>query len=151
MVSRVSSLNNLVLWRNEHLDFPSNPTTNTLHPRKFLLFLPLLFDIESMSTSNLNAQFDDSEEDDDFNPQPADLSDAEDAGGNDDEDAEDQIRRDAARQKSRREASDDEDAVNKHGADGEDEGEGEDTAPRDEDEEEDEEDEEDEEITVRVE
>lgn len=104
-----------------------------------------------MATSNLiNAQFDDSdEEDDNFNPQPADLSDAEDAGGDHDEDAGDQIRREAARHQSKDEGSDGEDNANKE----DEEDEGEDTAPRDEDEEEEEEeeeDEEDEEITVRL-
>jgi transcription elongation factor SPT5 len=102
-----------------------------------------------MATSNLiNAQFDESdEEDDNFNPQPADLSDAEDAGGDHDEDAGDQIRREAARQESKDDASEGEDTAIKE----DEEGEGEDTAPGDEEEEdEEEEDEEDEEITVRL-
>jgi len=58
-----------------------------------------------MSTSNLlNAQFDDSEDEDDFNPQPADLSDD---GG--DDDAGVQIRKEAARTRvDEDEGSDDE-------------------------------------------
>jgi hypothetical protein len=52
-----------------------------------------------MSTSNLlNARFDDSEDEDDFNPQPADLSDIEEAGGSDhDEDAGAQIQNEVSR------------------------------------------------------
>jgi transcription elongation factor SPT5 len=114
-----------------------------------------------MSTANLHGQhFDDSEdEDDNFNPAPADLS--------DDENTEDapnaQIRGETAR---RKQAVDDEgqdsspvrnNAKNRGSADDEDdngedeEGEGEDTAGvanDDEDEEEEEEDDEEEEITV---
>ena len=118
-----------------------------------------------MSTANLlNSHFEDSDDEEDFNPQPADLSDNEDAGGSDHDDAGDQIRNEAARQPSRDDASeadsttepvrsktrdaeldgdeeiDDEDA----------EGEGEDTGPRaNDDDEEDEEEDDEEEITVR--
>jgi transcription elongation factor SPT5 len=110
-----------------------------------------------MSTSNLlNAQFDDSEDEDDFNPQPADLSDD---GG--DDDAGVQIRKEAARTRvDEDEGSDDEAPASRrksaHGQNGDDddddedaEGEGEDITQGglDDDEEEDEEDEE-EEITV---
>jgi transcription elongation factor SPT5 len=102
-----------------------------------------------MATSNLvNTQFEESdEEDDNFNPQPADLSDAEDAGGDQDEDAADQIRTEAARQQSKGDASEDEDAVNKV----DEEGEGEGSAPGNDDGEDDEEEDDDEEeITVCV-
>jgi hypothetical protein len=156
-VANVPSLNLFgVRGRTSEREPPISPT-NTSHTPTFPHLLSLLLNTEVMSTANLlNTQFDDSEEEDDnFNPQPADLSDAEDAGGEDhDDDAEDQIRGEAARQKSKQEGSDDEDAMNKEGDDDEDEeGEGEDTAPRagDDEEEDEEEDEEDEEITVRTE
>lgn len=132
---------------------PRISPTNTSYTPTFLHVPSLLLNTEVMSTANLlNTQFDDSEEEDDnFNPQPADLSDAEDAGGDHDDDAEDQIRGEAARQKSERKGSDDEDAANKEEDDDEDEeDEGEEPAPRagDDEEEDEEEDEEDEEITV---
>lgn len=114
-----------------------------------------------MSTSNLaSARFDDSEdEDDNFNPQPADISDNEDAArSNHDDDAGAQIRNEAS---SRRvdDESDDEETSNprskpvEEDADEDDEdaeGEGEDIAPgaHDDDDEDDEEDEEEEIDTV---
>lgn len=112
--------------------------------------------------SNLqSAHFDDSEDEDDFNPQQADLSDVEDAGGSDhDDDAGAQIRNEASRRSATADdASDDEQPTNTRGrspagqedAEEEDEdaeGPGEDLAAgADDDDDEDEEDEE-EEITV---
>ena len=112
-----------------------------------------------MSTADLtNAHFDDSEdEDDNFNPQPADLSDAEDAPGSDhDDDAGAQIRSETARRDVKDDGSDE--GSTKGGASGEHhdeeddedaEGEGEDLNHGDEEEEdEDEEDDEEDEITV---
>lgn len=120
------------------------------------------------TTDLLNAHFNDSEdEDDNFNPQPADLSDNEDAGGDDhDEDARNQIQNEAARRPVNEDGYDeDEDAEappsngrkrsseyrkeDEVGDDEDDEGEGEDTAlgVHDDEEEEDEEDDEEEEIT----
>lgn len=116
--------------------------------------------------SNLaNAHFDDSEEEDDnFNPAPADLSDNEDARGSDhdDDDAGAQIQKEAARRQSRDDASEDgsttEQVKNRRRGfsedgdhdDEDDEGEGDDTAPaaNDDEEEDDEEDDDEEEITV---
>lgn len=108
-----------------------------------------------MSTSNLlNAQFDDSEdEDDNFNPQPADLSDD---GGDDDAGA--QIRKEASRTREvdgsddeapapRRQSVDDENGEDEDDEDAE--GEGEDiTQGALDDDDEDEEEDEEEEITV---
>jgi len=117
-----------------------------------------------MSTASLlNSHFDDSDDEEDFNPQPADLSDNEDAGGSDHDDAGDQIRNEAARQSSRDDASEadsttqpirsktrDAEVDGDEEIDDEDaEGEGEDTAPRADDDEEDEEEDDEEEITVR--
>jgi transcription elongation factor SPT5 len=116
--------------------------------------------------SNLsNARFDDSEDEDDFNPIQADLSDAEDGEGlGHDDDAGAQIQNEAARSREVNDESDEEPAVlrrrssaDEHGGnedeDEEDaEGEGEDTVPganEDEDEEDEEEDDE-EEITVSI-
>jgi transcription elongation factor SPT5 len=101
-----------------------------------------------MASNLLNQQFDDSEDEEDFNPQPADESDAEDAAPDHDEDAGDQIRSEAARRSSRDE-SPVENAIADKDDDEDAEGEGEDTAPRDEDDDdEDDEDEDEEEITV---
>ncbi|KAH8594737.1 hypothetical protein B0O99DRAFT_624591 [Bisporella sp. PMI_857] len=113
-----------------------------------------------MATANLlDAHFDDSEEEDDFNPQQGDDSDA---GSDNEDDAGDQVRNSAARRSLGDDGSDAEsiaeptknkrrDSVGQHDEDenGDDEGEGEDTAPgpNDDDEDEDDEDEEDEEIT----
>ncbi|KAL3418529.1 transcription initiation protein spt5 [Phlyctema vagabunda] len=116
-----------------------------------------------MSTSNLlDSHFEDSEEEEDFNPQPADVSD------NDEGESDNETGAQRANQTSKRNRDDDDnDAPNSKGrerdsddededegvADGEDEdaeGEGEDTAPgahNDDEDEEEEEDEEDEEIT----
>jgi transcription elongation factor SPT5 len=115
--------------------------------------------------SNLsNARFDDSEDEDDFNPIQADLSDAEDGEGlGHDDDAGAQIQNEAARSREVNDESDEEpvlrrrSSADEHGGnedeDEEDaEGEGEDTVPganEDEDEEDEEEDDE-EEITVSI-
>ncbi len=106
----------------------------------------------TMATSNLlNAQFDDSDDEDDFNPAPADISDAEEAGGSDhDDEAGAQIQGEQ-QMKARRSSADD-----RRGDEDEDEedaeGEGEETAPgANEDEDEDDEDDDDEEeITVSI-
>jgi transcription elongation factor SPT5 len=114
-----------------------------------------------MSTSNLlNTQFEDSEdEDDNFNPQPADLS--------DNEDAEAQIHNEAARRRVEDHGSDEELPVTKKkfsadegsgeedDGDAEGEGEGEETAvgahdAEDDEEDDEEEDDDEEEITVSV-
>ena len=117
-----------------------------------------------MSTANLlNTQFDDSEdEEDNFNPQPADLSDVED---DNDADAGAQIRNEASARRVSEGGSDDESTQDlapakkrspqqdDNEADEDAEGEGEDTAPNaldDEDDEEEEEDDDEEEITVRL-
>jgi len=103
-----------------------------------------------MSNSNLaNTQFEDSEDEEDFNPAPADISDAEDAGGSDHDDeagaqiqGEEQMkaRRSSAGDRGGDEDEDEEDA----------EGEGEETAPgaNEDEDEEDEDDDDEEEITV---
>ena len=113
-----------------------------------------------MATSNLlNTHFDESEEEDDnFNPQPADLSDTEEAGGPDDDDADNQIRGEAAGRRVQDGSEDESARPSTNGkkkslsdADDEDvEGEGEDTAPRDDDDEEDDEDEDEDEEEVTV-
>lgn len=113
----------------------------------------------NMSTANLlDAHFDDSEEEEDFNPQPADESDA---GSDVEDEADNQVRGEAARRHSLDEVSEDEptepvkskrtEPVEDEEND-EDDDEGEDTAPRanDDDEEDEDEDEEDEEITVSI-
>jgi transcription elongation factor SPT5 len=120
-----------------------------------------------MSTSNLlDTHFDDSEdEEDNFNPQPADLSETEDVGGSDhDEDAGAQIHNEAARRhevndddgsdeevtiSKRRSSVDDRDGEGDE-EDEDAEGEGEDIVrnANDEEDEEDEEDDDEEEITV---
>jgi transcription elongation factor SPT5 len=106
-----------------------------------------------MSTANLlNGQFDDSDDEEDFNPQPADISDAEEGGDSDhDEDAGAQIQNEAANRRVNDEGSEDGSQKNAGGDDEEDEGEedGEPTAARDDDDEE-EEDDEDEIETVRL-
>jgi transcription elongation factor SPT5 len=127
-----------------------------------------------MATSNLlTTQFDDSEdEDDNFNPAPADLSDDENLRGNNDE-SEAQVRSEGARRRVAEDTYDDDDdedvpparingkskTPDRRGADvadedGEDdEGEGEDlngeAGDEEEEEEEDEEDDDEEEVTVR--
>jgi transcription elongation factor SPT5 len=102
-----------------------------------------------MASNLLNQQFDDSEDEEDFNPQPADESDAEDAAPDHDEDAGDQIRSEAARRPSRDESPVENAIADKDDEDEDAEGEGEDTAPRDDDDDdEDDEDEDEEEITV---
>ena len=65
-----------------------------------------------MSTSNLlDTRFDDSEEEDDnFNPQPADLSDVEDAGGSDHDD---RIQNEASRRQEVNDRSDEELPISK--------------------------------------
>jgi len=113
-----------------------------------------------MSTANLlDAHFDDSEEEEDFNPQPADDSDA---GSDNEDDADNQVRGEAARHQSRDNTSEDgvtepvkskrTEILDEEEDNDEDDDEGEDTAPRanDDDEEEEDEDEEDEEITVSI-
>jgi transcription elongation factor SPT5 len=118
----------------------------------------------SKMSNLLNTRFDDSEDEDEFNPAPADLSDAEDAGGSDhDEDAGAQIQNEAARRQELNDddGSDEEPPVSKRrssadsrGADEDEdedaEVEGEDTAPgaNEDEDEEDEEDDDEEEITV---
>lgn len=120
-----------------------------------------------MSTNLSNTRFDDSEDEEDFNPAQADLSDVEDAGGSDhDEDAGAQIQNEAARRREVNDddGSDEESAISKRRTSADDrdgdeevdeddaEGEGEDTAPgaNDDEEEEDEEDDDEEEITVSI-
>jgi len=98
-----------------------------------------------MSTANLlNAQFDESDDEEDFNPQPADISDAEEGGDSDhDEDAGAQIQNEAANRRVNDEGSEDGSQKNGGVEDEEDEGEedGDNTAARDDDDEEDDEDE----------
>ncbi len=117
-----------------------------------------------MSTSNLlNSQFDESDDEDDFNPAPADVSDAEDAGGSDNDDVGAQIRNEASKGRvkydrgpdeerttsKRRSIADEEDGgedVDEEDA----EGDGDDTAPGADDDDEDEDEDDEEEITVSL-
>jgi hypothetical protein len=106
-------------------------------PKYLSIPRPSYIHVNTMSTANLlNASFESDDEDDNFNPAPADLSDAEEGEG--------EIQNAAPRRPVANDAEDEEDEDA--------EGEGDDTvaAQHDEDEEEDEDDdEEEEEITVR--
>ncbi|RFU23647.1 hypothetical protein B7463_g12690, partial [Scytalidium lignicola] len=106
-----------------------------------------------MATNLLNAQFDDSEDEDDFNPQPADPSDDEDAASSRHDEGQSRTNKDGSEEAQDRngtsKVNDDEDEnEEEEHADKEVEGENEDEVNgEDEDEDEEEEDDEDEEIT----
>lgn len=140
----------------------SNLESRAVYSHHLLIFNATSKEIMA-TTDFLNAQFDDSEDEDDFNPQPADPSDDEDAAASsqhDDEDTRNQRRanrddvsedgdEDDRRGKAAK-VNRNEDVEEEEDAEGEEDGEEEDGNGGDEDEEEEEEDEEDEEITVCI-